>query len=84
MHTGATAGCDRRRDSADPLIPFFRHRPTSTTTTCTNDAGCPSDRTCITKVASYFAYGVVNSFGLTIDPVTAKLWDTENGRVLGQ
>src|SRR5262245_21368569 len=27
----------------------------------------------------YYAYGVRNSFGLTIDPVTGDLWDTENG-----
>ena len=28
---------------------------------------------------SYSAYGVRNSFGLAIDPVTGNLWDTENG-----
>ena len=27
----------------------------------------------------YYAYGVRNSFGLTFDPVTGRLWDTENG-----
>jgi aldose sugar dehydrogenase len=27
----------------------------------------------------YFAYGVRNSFGLDFDPITGKLWDTENG-----
>jgi glucose/arabinose dehydrogenase len=27
----------------------------------------------------YFAYGVRNSFGLDFDPLTGKLWDTENG-----
>jgi hypothetical protein len=27
----------------------------------------------------YYAYGVRNSFGLEFDPVTHKLWDTENG-----
>ena len=26
-----------------------------------------------------FAYGIRNSFGLTTDPVTGKIWDTENG-----
>ena len=69
----------RQDGTAHPLNPLFPYCSTSTTTTCTNDAGCPSGQTCITKVASYFAYGVRNSFGLTIDPVTAKLWDTENG-----
>jgi glucose/arabinose dehydrogenase len=27
----------------------------------------------------YYAYGIRNSFGVDFDPVTGKLWDTENG-----
>ena len=27
----------------------------------------------------YYAYGIRNSFGLAIDPVSGLLWDTENG-----
>ena len=27
----------------------------------------------------YYAYGIRNSFGMGFDPVTGKLWDTENG-----
>jgi aldose sugar dehydrogenase len=27
----------------------------------------------------YYAYGIRNGFGLAFDPVTGKLWDTENG-----
>jgi len=27
----------------------------------------------------YYAYGIRNSFGLDFDPLTGKLWDTENG-----
>ncbi len=27
----------------------------------------------------YFAYGIRNGFGLAFDPLTNKLWDTENG-----
>jgi len=30
-------------------------------------------------VARYFAYGIRNSFGMAFDPVTGKLWNTENG-----
>jgi glucose/arabinose dehydrogenase len=30
-------------------------------------------------VRRYYAYGVRNSFGLALDPVTGSLWDTENG-----
>jgi glucose/arabinose dehydrogenase len=32
-----------------------------------------------TKIGKYYGYGVRNSFGLAIDPVTGVLWDTENG-----
>jgi aldose sugar dehydrogenase len=31
------------------------------------------------KLAKYYAYGVRNSFGLAFDPLTDKLWMTENG-----
>ena len=27
----------------------------------------------------YYAYGIRNSFGITFDPITGILWDTENG-----
>ena len=27
----------------------------------------------------YYAYGMRNSFGIDFDPITGKLWDTENG-----
>jgi glucose/arabinose dehydrogenase len=30
-------------------------------------------------LSKYYAYGIRNSFGLDFDPVTGKLWDTENG-----
>ncbi len=31
----------------------------------------------------YFAYGIRNSFGMAFDPLTGKLWDTENGPEYG-
>ena len=31
----------------------------------------------------YYAYGIRNSFGIDFDPVTNKLWDTENGPEFG-
>jgi aldose sugar dehydrogenase len=31
----------------------------------------------------YYAYGIKNSFGIGFDPVTGKLWDTENGPSFG-
>jgi len=31
-------------------------------------------------MSRYWSYGIRNSFGLAIDPVTGDLWDTENGQ----
>jgi aldose sugar dehydrogenase len=31
----------------------------------------------------YYAFGIRNSFGIDFDPVTGKLWDTENGEDSG-
>jgi aldose sugar dehydrogenase len=31
----------------------------------------------------YYAYGIRNSYGMDFDPVTGKLWDTENGPNFG-
>jgi glucose/arabinose dehydrogenase len=48
--------------------------------------GEPDDTGIIYRVAPtgpYYAMGIRNSFGLTVDPVTGKLWDTENGPDFG-
>ena len=48
-----------------------------------NDDGSPaSDNPFFSQgipLNQYYAYGVRNSFGMVFDPVTGKLWDTENG-----
>jgi glucose/arabinose dehydrogenase len=31
------------------------------------------------RMQKYYAYGIRNSFGLAIDPLSGLLWDTENG-----
>lgn len=44
--------------------------------------GEPDDTSVIFRLVPpgpYYAIGIRNSFGLTVDPVTGKLWDTENG-----
>lgn len=44
--------------------------------------GEPDDTSVIFRLVPpgpYYAIGIRNSFGLTIDPVTGSLWDTENG-----
>ncbi len=32
-------------------------------------------------LSRYYAYGIRNSFGITFDPITGSLWDTENGEL---
>ncbi len=47
-----------------------------------DDGTIPGDNPFFTQggnLAKYYAYGVRNSFGLAFDPLTAELWDTENG-----
>ncbi len=65
--------------SAAPGNPFVPYCSVTTTQTCPTGTGCPAGQTCRTAVARYWAYGVRNSFGLAIDPMTGDLWDTENG-----
>jgi glucose/arabinose dehydrogenase len=36
-----------------------------------------------TLLNQLYAYGIRNSFGIDIDPVTGNLWDTENGAAFG-
>ena len=59
--------------------PFIPYCSVTTAQQCPGGGGCPGGETCITQVARYYAYGVRNSFGMTLDPVTGMLWDTENG-----
>jgi aldose sugar dehydrogenase len=34
-------------------------------------------------LSKYYAYGIWNSFGIDFDPLTGRLWDTENGVIFG-
>jgi aldose sugar dehydrogenase len=64
--------------AGNPFTPYCSNLPTQT---CATSANCPAGGTCVTQVAKYYSYGVRNCFGMTFDPVTALLWDTENGPV---
>jgi aldose sugar dehydrogenase len=47
-----------------------------------DDGTIPTDNPFFSQggnLRKYHAYGVRNSFGLAFDPLTGKLWDTENG-----
>jgi glucose/arabinose dehydrogenase len=59
--------------------PFEPYCSVTTTQPCPGGGGCPGGEACQTQVARYFAYGMRNSFGLGLDPVTGALWQTENG-----
>jgi len=65
--------------SPAPGNPFAPYCSATTTTVCADDLDCPAGESCLSQVASYYAYGVRNSYGLAIDPHTDALWDTENG-----
>ena len=69
----------RQDGSPAPGNPFVPYCSGTTTQACPSGGGCPGGQSCVTRVARYVAYGVRNSFGLAIDPVTGFLWDTENG-----
>jgi len=45
----------------------------------TNDGSAAKGNPFGGEMAKYYAYGIRNSFGMDFDPVTGKLWDTENG-----
>jgi glucose/arabinose dehydrogenase len=62
--------------AGNPYAPYCSNLVTQT---CTTSPECPPGGTCLTQVARYFAYGIRNCFGLTFDPVTAALWESENG-----
>ena len=47
-----------------------------------DDGSVPNDNPFFAQggnLAKYYAYGIRNSFGMAFDPLTGKLWDTENG-----
>ncbi|MHB8602777.1 MAG: PQQ-dependent sugar dehydrogenase [Nitrosotalea sp.] len=51
-----------------------------------HQTGEPDDTSVIFRITPsgpYYAMGIRNSFGLTVDPVTGTLWDTENGPDFG-
>ena len=51
-----------------------------------DEEGKPVDKGILGKeypLNLYYAYGIKNSFGIDIDPVTGSMWDTENGPQFG-
>ncbi len=69
----------RQDGTPAPGNPFTPYCAGSTTQTCSSDGACGGNAPCVLKVAKYYAYGVRNCFGLALDPMTGRVWDTENG-----
>jgi glucose/arabinose dehydrogenase len=69
----------RQDGTPAPGNPFHPYCSIATTTQCDDDGDCPGGQVCRKQNLRYYAYGVRNSFGLALDPVTGSLWDTENG-----
>ncbi|MEO6028797.1 MAG: PQQ-dependent sugar dehydrogenase [Candidatus Binatia bacterium] len=59
--------------------PFVPYCSVTTVQQCPTGGGCPGGETCLSGIARYIAYGIRNSFGLALDPVSGSLWQTENG-----
>jgi glucose/arabinose dehydrogenase len=70
----------RQDGTPAPGNPFTPYCSGATTQTCSEDAACGGDGPCVLPVAKYFAYGVRNSFGMALDPLNGRLWNTENGQ----
>ena len=71
----------RVQQDGTPVLgnPFVPYCSATTAQACPSGGGCPPGQSCISRVARYIAYGVRNSFGMALDPVTGFLWETENG-----
>jgi glucose/arabinose dehydrogenase len=59
---------------------IFRIDPNNGSAAPKNPFSSSSNNATANKILSkHYAYGIRNSFGITFDPITGRLWDTENG-----
>lgn len=73
-HDGKLQNFPDGPDPDDTSI-IFRVNPNDGTPAPDNPLSTDSNN----LLSKYYAYGIRNSFGLTFDPVTGNVWDTENG-----
>ena len=69
-NTGVIFRVNPSDGSAAPGNPF---------TTSNNSTIIDSNGNNSNNLSKYYAYGIRNSFGITFDPISKRLWDTENG-----
>ena len=59
---------------------IFRIDPNNGSAAPKNPFSSSSNNSSTNRILSkHYAYGIRNSFGITFDPITGRLWDTENG-----
>jgi aldose sugar dehydrogenase len=73
-HDGKLQNFPNGPDPDDTSI-IFRVNPNDGTSAPDNPLSTDPN----SPLSKYYAYGIRNSFGLTFDPVTKNVWDTENG-----
>jgi len=74
---GALAGTNFLSGVVDDLAVIVRLNDDGTAPADNPFIGSP-----LSGTETWFAYGVRNSFGLAIDPVSGDLWDTQNGEAV--
>jgi glucose/arabinose dehydrogenase len=73
---------DKRGGGPHDTSVIFRINPNNGSPAANNPLSISDDNGTTNKVLSkYYAYGIRNSFGIAFDPITGRLWDTENGEL---
>jgi aldose sugar dehydrogenase len=73
---------DKRGRGPHDTSVIFRIDPNNGSPAVNNRLSISDNNATTNKILSkYYAYGIRNSFGITFDPITGRLWDTENGEL---
>ena len=73
---------DKRGRGPHDTSVIFRIDPNNGSPAVNNRLSISDNNDTTNKILSkYYAYGIRNSFGITFDPITGRLWDTENGEL---
>jgi aldose sugar dehydrogenase len=73
---------DKRGRGPHDSSVIFRIDPNNGSSSTENPLSSSTNNATTDKILrKYSAYGIRNSFGITFDPITRMLWDTENGEL---